>query len=409
MEILNKILQKFKQPNEWWGIHIELVSNEVSYLYAVKLSRIKEQVQITEKYTKVFDAKSLKDIIDSKIPIALSINGKGILHKKISIDANDTVEQIINQVLPGAKSTDFYFQKVKATNNAYYLSICRKDAIEKILTSFQEKSKEIIACSLGPFELNNIVPLIKFENTQKICFLNYSTSFIDSVVDKFEKIDPNNTISYSVGDEIIESEYLIPFAVGLSVIINTEIIADFDFADSNYEEYQQKNIFTFSSKSILTFIFLILLINFIIYNKIFRENTLLNSSIKNDVQSLNKIDSLRKDILEKESYLKQTGWLEISKTSYFADRIVSVMPKEIKLKDLLIYPPDKEKIRKEQQEMIFQNHKIFISGIIHESSLLNIWVDSLKKMNWVNEVNIDKFYIDEHSNLGNFEMIIFKK
>ncbi len=403
-------MQKFKLPNEWWSLNIEFSGADSGNLYAVCLKKNKDNVLITDKISTTYNADSIKNIAFNTNPVCITLNGKGILHKKITVAENDDDEYILNQLLPGANIKDFYLQKVVAHNNTLFVSAVRKQTVDKVLELFQADGKNIIQLTLGPFQVGCLLPFLQLgEDTVTIHAANHKIDYANNIISHYSKTEDPFIGTYTIGSETIASEYLIPFASGMAILLDSQTSDEIDFVTENTAEQYQKNIFNFSLKAILSFVFVLLLINFLFFNQLYKKNTRLKVAVTTNIQGADRLKQLKDDVSKKELFLKQAGWFEASKTSFYADRIIALMPQELKLRELSVYPPDKEKNKIAQNEINFQNKRIFIKGITQKSSIVNLWIDSLKTLEWANEVKIENYYLDNQNGFGIFEVSVFTK
>ena len=65
---------------------------------------------------------------------------------------------------------------------------------------------------------------------------------------------------------------------------------------------------------------------------------------------LKELEILEKNTKEKNKFLQQTGWLSVSKQSYFTDRIASTIPANISLTKLSVFPLDDKNSKKEKKK-----------------------------------------------------------
>src|SRR3546814_20230528 len=84
--------------------------------------------------------------IGRDVPVAISINGKGIIHRMLPEDGVD--ENGLKTVLPNAKAEDFYVQQTE-WEGAKWLSVARRDEVEKNVEQVEKLGVAGVCGALG--------------------------------------------------------------------------------------------------------------------------------------------------------------------------------------------------------------------------------------------------------------------
>ena len=146
------------------------------------------------------------------------------------------------------------------------------------------------------------------------------------------------------------------------------------------------------------------MVNYMFYNKNNKKLNQLTFSYNQNRELLKKLDTLKNEFLIKEQYFVNSGFLDASRLSYFADRIANSLPKNIKLSGMDIIPLN-TKI-KDEKPIGFSMNSINIIGTVNQSIVLNNWVKKLKKFDWVRNVNIVEYNQEIAETPANFEIVI---
>src|SRR3546814_17368441 len=85
--------------------------------------------------------------IGRDVPVAISINGKGIIHRMLPEDGVD--ENGLKTVLPNAKAEDFYVQQTE-WEGATWLSVARREVVDKIVEQVEQLGVAVVCVALGP-------------------------------------------------------------------------------------------------------------------------------------------------------------------------------------------------------------------------------------------------------------------
>ncbi len=354
----------------------------------VNVKKVKNSVQF-DSIRSVASTTELFQLIKSKTQVSLVVTGRGIINRKVAVQNNDDKEKIIQKIFPDAQVNDFVTQIFDINDNLKLVSIARIDIIENLIALFSKNKIPVVDVNIGPFGINNIIPLLN--NVDSVICNSFKLKIKDNVIYDFEITENIEDIKYLVSDAPISSKSLIAFASGINYLVNfkesnsSEII----LINENKKEHYYANLFKYGGWAMLIFFFVLLLINFLLfenYNKKFQKISLKVSEYN---YLLTKYDTLNNDLKSKKKFLEESGLLNNIKLSFFADRVVSDLPKNIKLTELNIFPL-KEKQQK-MKEAEFIRNTIYIKGLSQNGTFLNDWVKILKTYKWIAEVNIVDF------------------
>lgn len=143
------------------GIELVLLPDGTHEINVVVLKKNKAQISIEQKEAGLNSIEELSKVIDANCPIVLLINGKGIIHRKITVSETDELLAILNKVLPNANIEEFTIQKTAINESEAFISVIRTNALNEIVEAFKKaKLLAITECFLGPFVVNNVLSLI---------------------------------------------------------------------------------------------------------------------------------------------------------------------------------------------------------------------------------------------------------
>ncbi|NOZ47397.1 MAG: hypothetical protein GXO79_11535, partial [Chlorobi bacterium] len=277
------------------GLHLKYISEKEKFFDVVILKKQKTQINIYNTNTNIDSiAKISKQI--GQIPACLSIEGKGILLKKIDSSEKNNNQQILDKFFPNAVEENFYIQKTEIDDEETFIAIARKSIIDSIIQELYSQNIWIIDLTFGPFNLNRIIPLFSGKYNEIILpetIINLNNDRIGNIEKKFTEGDYN----YLIENERIDASILLPYASALKYYIfnvNNELVIK--QIKNKKNEFKFKMFFKFYSKSILAGIFLILLINYLLFDGFDKKNKLLNDQYNKNEYLLNKIDKLSKEL-----------------------------------------------------------------------------------------------------------------
>lgn len=378
------------------GLQIDILNDQQYHFNLIILKRKKQSVTVENKFSfHLLD--ELLQYNNSEIPIYISLDGKGVIHKKIINDTNDSKEKLVNKILPNSKIDDFFIQIFTLSDKEIYISIVRKDIIFELINQLKKYKLTILGISLGPFAVNTILTF--FNPSQTISTDSYQITTKNSIVDSISKQNIPLQI-YTIGNESISSQYLLSFASAFSYFIPIK----YPLIYSESEEYESKQLFIKISWSILCIFLGILLINYLLFDHYNRKQAFLSNQLNQNKELFNKLGLLTKQLKENEKFITDNNLAKSSRFSYYSDRLVLLLPPSIKLSKLDIQPLYKK--IKSANSIEIKKNIISIIGNVQNGLILNEWIKKIKNENWVKEVIIISYKQENINTSGEFNIEI---
>jgi len=387
------------------ALGVELVfTNKDSYtLIAVELTGNKEGLEVTNRYVNL-TLEQLATENKKNIPLYFSINGKGVIHKKVKYDEYTKENELIHQILPNASVNDFYIQKSILSTNECWVSIVRKEVLDKIVSEINSFKLFGVKIYLGPFALESSIQLID-EST-----LITSSHELIIADNKIIQIDGLGSVSggleYHIDGENISSHELIAFATALThfaPVQNLQLIENEEISFIN-EEYINKNKFKAIGITLLSFFFLIAISNLMVFSSLQAVNNDLQYQVNSKKTFVIELNQLKKELDTKQQFIANSGVAQASKISFFTDQIALDIPKSIQLNELFVNPLNK-RINK-AEDIYFNYNVIKVKGNVNRGIELNNWVKKLKELDWVAGISIISFVQNNLKTAGEFELEI---
>lgn len=367
----------------------------------VILHRKKTLIEITGSEQEIHSMDEIAEMVKPFGSAALIIDGRGIIHKKTEKKNTSPLKL----VLPNAREEDFYVQSCGADPDHFFVSVVRKQFVTALLNEFARKNIIIHHLWMGPFVLNNALPL--FSSNECASFPYYELSIKDNRISGIDQKRGNGSNNYlNMGDEEIPDILLPAYSAALADLTSDISGCDLsvDAISANKKERLFKHLFKYTLWFILAFFFIVLLINFLVYDNLNKKNSAVNFRIRKNEEIIKKLESLREEILQKEELVSSSGLQNKVWLSRISDRIGYTLPNEIVL-TLLDLNPITGKI-KPDEEIIVQNNWILLRGKTRYSTVLNSWIGQLEKEDWVAKVNIRSFNQEDLRAFGEFELEI---
>jgi len=370
----------------------------------------KKQIVVSEEHIGLGSTEMLKKIGKNKIPLCLVINGKGVISKKIQC-SNDNVneESIIQKVLPNAKQGDFYMRKYPSTDNEAFVSLIRRSMLTEVLDLLNKNKISPVEVFWGPFSISSVISLTDMHQGELITE-HYKFTVENSQIIEFAQIEDSNTIQKKlcIGDEKLELQSLVSFGTLINHFYtnkakNTSQIPAVTEAENNFIYATQfSKTIQFSS----VFVFVVLLVNFILFNYYNRKQQDLSSKVARYSDLLINQDTLKKTLESKMELIGKSGLLESSKISFYADRIASVVNEGITLSKLEVNPMKEISGQSgDESGYSFTNDTIEISGTAKNSTYLNEWIKDIKVYKWVKDITIKNYNRDNSLKPASFTIL----
>ena len=179
------------------GIEIIFQPDNTKVYNFILLKKDKGALFIENCKEKITSIEDLKNLIPKNVPISLVLNGKGILHKIISVNEKDTEITLLQKVLPNAQIDDFYIQKIHL-DDKIIASLIRKDQFQLAYDEILFLSTQIVFVSSGPFIASTLLSLLVTDQEENtiIDFLTYQLEYQNQLL-----------VNYNLSSEKIEKEY----------------------------------------------------------------------------------------------------------------------------------------------------------------------------------------------------------
>jgi hypothetical protein len=385
------------------GITVNILSdNELDFDF-VLLSRNKNSINI-EKSGSFDNFDDLEKENFKNIPLYLTIIGKGIIYRRfnepVSVEDSDNV--LLNKIIPGAKPDDFHLQKDN-TYSGYYVNLIRKSPLEHILKLFLSGGYQVFDISIGPFALNSIA---NFIGNNEISCKGLTILVEDNVIHSIESSSDQIDRKYRIEDVDISSDIILSFAHALT-FYNSNFYSETRLPELLHlrQEFLYKQLFTLGKWTLLTGVFMILLLNFIFYGKYNQKINTLSTEYNSSIDGINKLKKMSEQIREQENFILENNLDKPSKSSYYIDRLATLRPSKISLKQIIICPLQSD--IKPKKKIEHEENKIIIEGTVSQGNDLSNWVRSIEKETWVKTVDITSFKQNDKKRNADFTLELF--
>jgi hypothetical protein len=381
------------------GVNIWIKPDDELEINAIVIGKIRNKLSVVDKKTFTLLEEMTKSV-SGKLPLYLSIDGKGVLHKIIDFKPDG---QLIDFLLPNANSNDFVIQDIIVGEKRKIISIVRKDKLEEILNKINGLGFDVLKLFLGPFSLSSIVHLLQENSTIPLPY--YNLILKNNSLEGFEKnLDSSPDFRIEIESEPLNSNFIVPFSNCIHHFAeNNSISIDYIEINNQIDNFRFRRLFQLCGWGILVFLLVSLLINFTLFDYYRQKNQLLVSQIGDKKEILNKIEGLKRLVKTKENFFKNNSFQNNPLFAYYSDRLAKEVPSGITLGNLNFFPLQKQSTSKD--ELNFLYGKILVSGYTHNSNYLDLWIKTLKSLSWIQKIDI-KSYSDNGTEPAKFVLEI---
>ena len=384
-KLFNKIATGFSGLNKLISVSINL-SSEFPELEGGSFILSKGDVNFE------LDINDFKKEDISKLPVILTIEGKGVLHKFVET----SIDKIkLRNIIPNIKEEDFY---VNYTPNEVgtWVSIIRKDLVSKILEEKGLLIDNIVDLYLGPTgiqwltEMSNELPAFVGGSE-----LTYKSNQLESIR-KSSSGHLKNRFIFGVD---LEFNKHLAFIGALVCFSKRNSNHKNETWTKNNKTLKDKKVFQNSVKltlGVLLFVFMGNMVLNQILNSTYNEKAALalkHSDLVNQAVALQEEEELKREFIQKLG-------LEVNpQFAVFSDEIGETVPQSIQLSKLIVNPL-KKAIRKKKL-IEFKKEIIEIGGFCKSSQVCNEWVQELRTLSWIKKIELVEFKFNK-DNIGEF-------
>lgn len=399
--MLDHLKDKIFQLKRVAGVELHVPAEGPAVYQLVVLQRKQSFINTLVKKSNITSLTELKHLLPDGTPVALLLSGKGILLKKA--DKGLEREALLNLVLPNARAEDFYISVLEGLSQFVFLA--RRDRVEEYLKGFDEESIPVIAVHTGAGPVDFVLPYFD-KAIDSLSGSQYKLELKNKEVQNVEislpELSENVEKDIFIGGESIPEKALGAFSSAFQLIAG-QYKSTSEELQSRLEFWKEKSIFQLAGKVGLGFFAGILFLNLVLFFYFSSENSELNTRNSHILGDIKRVELLQAELKEKENFLKSEGWINPSRTSFYADRIASTVPKSVLLTCLEINPNNISDGRKEKR-MVFDSGRILIKGTCKDPVVLNPWLIELKEQEWVGRVNSRNYQFDHKKKTGIFEI-----
>lgn len=359
-------------------------NNEVYSLLTFKKTKDKLDSIDSRSFTSI---ENLLEFIDTKLPVVLAIDGKGVLNKKV--DNTNEVD------LAWQKNIDFstiYYTNY-VLDNFIFMSFCRKNVVEEWHQKFENKKIQILSTYIGSFLS---VLLAETINEERIISGNLNLVLEQNKLVDFIKLETIPDKKYKVSETLVTNYTLPLYGVALHYFVKNESVTLSEGNTNSIDEVIYKKAFSFFGILMLGSFLVSLLLSYIGIQFYASKNAELNIQNVYSNKAYHQIISLEEQKKDKEKIIHDSGFLSDKFLTFYAYEIISSTPNTLSLDELNIAPL--QKVVKHNEKVEITPGTLIVKGKTINEEEFNSWLRNLKKMNWIAKFELESLRKDKKNN-----------
>lgn len=401
------MLEKYYSINQAAGVSIQLQQDGSTIIHACSITVDGKQLSFKKKVPDLSSPETLTKHFPEKTFIAINLSGKGILQKQLP-KTEEINQQNFSQVLPNAKPEDFYIQNF-ISGEYSFVSVIRKSEADKYISRLTGFGFVPLILSLGPFPVQHIAEQLNV-NSSDIVFDGYTIQRNEKGDWLSVRYDQESISPYplKIESEPLDEMLVIPYAAAFQLLLSGKlsmINAEVPDLAIVLQKVQTNKKFKVQGFLILTAVFVLLLVNFMLFSWLNSTNSRLTEQVSMTTQNSGDIQKTDQQVAQKDSLTKLLGWEGNIYKSVLIDQVASLLPEDITWNSVSVDPIDFTSSRN-QKNIMFSTKKIRITGQSEKIIPVNEWIARIKTMPWVKNVQLDSYTFNSEINTGQFTILI---
>jgi|GEM_PF-5538328 len=376
--------------------------NQFSGRYC-ELERKGNEVLIGEKKLVEGNLVKILETLPRKMPVALVISGKGIIHKNMEIaDGEEDADKNFRLVFPSVEANDFFVQQYHQERN-FVLSIARKDWVLELLEKLKRAGIEVCRLSFGGLVALHILPQLNAYG-EEVQIDGHQFVMADKRFQSYTyKAEARSAFPLKVGQQPIDEEMVLAYAAAFQLLLSDKlpaIVADIAIINEGFDKLQGTALWKKRALMFLGGLFALLLISFTLFSHFNQENEKLLREVGAQTASADQMDLLKQQISKQEHLLKQLAWNGGYNYGFLVNEIGKSMPRQLSLLALAIND------FKTEEEKTERKPNIKIKGTTANLTAVNNWIFVLREKKWVKSAKLVKFQEDPEKDNYQFDILV---
>lgn len=357
----------------------------------------KDQLDVDQELKKL----PLQDML-SQIPkhstVVVVFSGDQVLSRYSSGEPKNLFEEI--------EEEDFYFQKEEFDSGWTIQSACRRSIVDPVLDFIMERKFFLIHHAFDPAVIPILADIL---GDLTVSSGHFRFQFRDGGMDWIMEEQADSGKESHEAEFNIEGMSFSQEAVSMLAAL-VHYIKDEDTGNIIFTEQQLQSKFyrRFQriSAGVLSGLFLVLLINFLVYSSVQQNLDGLKSNGEHQAQTILEIERLKAQIEEYRYLSLNRNHVPQLSYSFYLEELAGKRPAGVWFNELSVNPLQS---KLEAGKAIETNRsQISLSGETRDPVTLNRFISALKDLPWVLDIELKNYVLSGEKGKADFELIIRK-
>lgn len=375
------------------GVTVVFKNRDEMIFHAVVLNRKSNQLEISAQKTGMTSFEELKDFLPAKCPIVLNIEGWGVLVKQGEREMRSKPN---GGYLPDNNKDFEYF--VYEQESAPFVSIVRKEMLNKVLEDFFRRGFNLGGVAAGPLSIDVLISSLEMEG--RLLVGNWAVQVNRHEIVEVAMLQEAEVSHFDIEGESISS--LVIGAYSLAVKYASGLIEDEGVNESLSSGFAYRRLSFLVGAFVSVLLFLGLIINFMLFEKYNRELDLVNRDYLNREGLILELKNVEEELHRRKEIVARAGLEGSNPMAWYIDRSVSLMPSQLVL-NRLSWQPVSNRIQS-GKEIDFEDNRVIIEGETSDVLLVHKWIKSLKDEKWIEDVDLVSYSIQDQQTDGCFSI-----
>lgn len=386
------------------GVEVLLADGEVVDANLAIVKRTGNNVHFVRGEYGLTSFAAVRGHLPAGVPVALTVGGKGIIHRLLPENRGGSDAELLKQVLPNARSDDFYFQK-STFRGCTVLSVARRELVDGVMARLAAQGMVLLGIGLGPFTVELFNDYFPAPDGGEFTLGRHRFVCHQGMIGRYELLPPEGVSPgkrVDIAGEQLNERLLPAFAAAFSVISDIPFAQpDVQQVHERADDHRHRWAFKRSGIALIAFFLILLLGNTLYFMHYTDKAAGFGGSDGLSIQ--NEIDALQRQFTEREALLDGLWPIEAPRwgMAYMADRIAGTLPDGILLDEMAVYPRD-EVLTRKQRRPVHTPSAIRIKGTCAGMPQLNQWMKQIRGLVFCQSVELDRYAFDERNGVGVF-------
>ncbi|GET22008.1 PilN domain-containing protein [Prolixibacter denitrificans] len=388
-----------KRTSRVTGLGITFLTRDDWRFSVVELKRTKQEIQILSQTESQNDWDAVKSYFKPDIPVVLHLDGVGILLRDAELEGHASENGSSFQ----SDDSDFIVRRyAKGDGTGELVSIMRTELLQTVLDFCENNGVNVVDLKFGPFPVAAIIPLLPTVSSEVITG-RWKLLLKDGKLHSFSANSDESRVTYSIEGELVSSSVIALLAACLQFLSGD--MDDIPLLGKPREEYTYGYLLKKGGIVVLGVLLLFLTVNYFVWDNLRSRYAGLRMQVSNNENYLTELSGLESKLKKKQFFVDKYIGNDVStRFSFYADRLASTLPGSIRLTKMelqqLMQKP------KEGKAILYQEKTISVEGTSRHMTAISRWIKRIRSEDWVKEVELVSYSVDDRHHTGNFELEI---